>query len=227
MLPKFRCSDPQSMTSYCKSVLSEGRCTFTCPYVDAFGRPSCNQRWEFFLVSHVACLSADERKDFEKKIIENYEKKAAGIQKCPGCVNYCQRKDRNNRRVFCAICTHTKKRNFEFCWNCLGEWTVHGTDWCGNQNCDGLDERIRILSKCKTKLMTYCNQECPMIRGCPKCGMLIEHMEACKHMDCPSCKHSFCFVCLMGKKSDGTWECGSYQRICNLAPRQPVLPGSE
>ena len=216
------------MTGYCRSLVSEGRYTFPCPYADPITNSSCNRRWEFFLVAHVALLTSDERRDIEQKLIENYGNKAAGIQRCPGCLNFCRRKDRHYNCVVCIICTSAKKQLFQFCWACLGEWKYSVTGWCGNDDCDGLDGRIRTLAICGTKRMTYSKQACPTIRGCPKCVMLIEHKEACKHMDCPACKHGFCFVCLKGKKAGGTtWKCGSFSGTCKLAPRQTVLPGSE
>ena len=218
------------MAQYCRSILSDGRYIFPCPYVDSSGTSACNQRWDFFLVCHVARFSVDERKEFEKMIIEKYVNKAEGIQKCPGCLNFCRRKESKSNRVLCFICSKNKNGSFEFCWVCMGEWKASdaGANQCGNDHCDGTDQRLQTLAKCVTKRMAYSNQECPMIRGCPKCGMLIEHKEACKHMNCPSCRHSFCFVCLKGKKSDGkTWECGAAFVICTLASRQSELPGSK
>ena len=210
------------MTEYCRRRLSEGRYTFPCP--DA----SCTQTWEFFLVCHVTHFPAEERIKHEKKLAENYLNKAAGIQKCPGCFNYCRRKDGKNNCVVWPICTKSNGNNIMFCWACLGEWKEAGAVKCGNDQCDGLDGRIRVLAKCGTKQMLETNQECPMIRCCPKCGTLIEHKQYCKHMDCPTCKHSFCFVCMLGKNPDGkTWTCGENYGVCTLAPRQTVLPGSE
>ena len=203
-----------SMTNHCKDLLSKGIYTFLCPHVN------CLARWDFVLVCHVTCLTVEERKEFETKIIENYENKAAGVQKCPGCMIYCERKNTKINRVRCTICSKTKKRPFEFCWSCMGEWRGSGNILCGNSQCDGVDTRITTLFKCGTKCMGFSGQKCLIIRSCPNCEMLIEHKRACKHMDCSSCTHSFCFVCLQGKGSNGKWECSEVQGRCKLAPRQ-------
>ena len=67
------------MTSYCSSLLSEGKHTFPCPHVNAAGKGDCSQVWEWFCVRHVACLDNSECETFEKKLTENYLNKASAF----------------------------------------------------------------------------------------------------------------------------------------------------
>jgi hypothetical protein len=52
----------------------------------------------------------------------------------------------------------------------------------------------------------------PQYRACPHCRTIIEHKEACKHMECTSCHKFFCWVCLSVK--DKAWPCGSFNEYC-------------
>ena len=62
----------------------------------------------------------------------------------------------------------------------------------------------------------------PETRACPMCFTLIEHIEACKHMNCKGCKKQFCFICLSLQDAGG-WKCGSMSTVCNVAPRQVIM----
>lgn len=64
---------------------------------------------------------------------------------------------------------------------------------------------------------------CPSLRACVSCGMMIEHVEACKHMRC-RCGKEFCFICLKLKEPSG-WKCGSYNEACTVAAVQTTIPG--
>ena len=63
----------------------------------------------------------------------------------------------------------------------------------------------------------------PSVRACDKCGSLINHKEACKHMKC-RCGYEFCFICL-GKLDEktGMWPCGLFSTSCQVAPRQTTV----
>src|SRR6218665_1293430 len=88
-----------------------------------------------------------------------------------------------------------------------------------NQTTKG--DRIQILATCPTKIISFC-LHCPSIRGCPKCGILIEHENVFKHVSCRNCHSWFCFICLKEVK-DRNWQL-HYNVICKLAPRQSTLP---
>ena len=81
------------------------------------------------------------------------------------------------------------------------------------------DPQVQILQNCAEKQVVGVST--PSIRACPFCGALVQHIEACKHVNCPACSRAFCFICL--KKYEGGWQCGSYNKKCSPAPRQKQL----
>lgn len=209
---------PDSLTAYCRSLLSAGKFQFFCPYVHESER--CNKEWTYIEVRRFGVLTTAEQKEFEVKISENYLRKAMGIQECPGCQSLCERFDKKDKRLICRVCSADKKRRYEFCWTCLHEWKSSGTQKCGNEECDGEDPRLRTLRDCPVKKVI--GVDTPSTRSCPSCGTLIAHVEACKHMACP-CGTNFCFICL--KVKEGSWTCGSFNTKCTSAPRQTEIPG--
>lgn len=212
----------ESLTAYCKSLLSAGKFIFLCPYVDPTNSSvRCSKEWSYIEVRRFAVLTEDEQKEFETKISENYLKKAMGIQECPGCESLCERIDLKDKRVTCRICTKEKGYRFDFCWHCLHEWKESGTSKCGNEECSGEDHRLRILREAPEKYVVGVVTPCR--RGCPQCGMLIEHVAQCKHMVC-RCGAQFCFICLKVKEADG-WKCGAFNSKCTAAARQTTLAG--
>src|SRR6218665_1689577 len=204
------------MTEYCQNLLSKGQFKFYCPSVDEEGKSNCNREWDYYLVRHVACLSTDEMKEFEKKISDNYLQKANGMQKCPECSTWCYKGPGTGNYARCRLC------NKDFCWACMGNWIgPSNRRSCGNFDGDGRDCRTRILAECPTKKIGGC-QACPTMRACPKCGMLTEHKDACAHVTCPTCGYGFCCICLQGKKIIGEWSCSS-AGTCALASRQTSI----
>ena len=146
-----------------------------------------------------------------------------GLQECPGCKSLVERISKTDKRLICTICTKDKGKKFEFCWLCLHEWKSSGTDKCGNEECSGEDPRLRILRETSAKKVV--GVDTPSTRACPKCGALITHTQACKHMIC-LCGTNFCFICLKQRDGpNGSWTCGSYNSKCKPAPRQTEIPG--
>ena len=223
-MPCGHAISPESLTAYCKSLLSAGKFIFLCPYVDCQTSSivRCNKEWSYIEVRRFAVLTAEEQTEFETKISENYLKKAMGIQECPGCETLCERINKKDKRVICRICTNEKGHRYDFCWHCLHEWKTNGTDKCGNEECSGEDHRLRILREARNKYVV--GVETPCRRACPQCGMLIEHVAKCKHMVC-RCGIEFCFICLE-VKGDSGWTCGSFNTKCEPAVRQTNLPGA-
>ncbi|XP_031557708.1 E3 ubiquitin-protein ligase arih1-like [Actinia tenebrosa] len=215
---------PESLTSYCRSLLDTGKSRFLCPYLSPDEPPVyCGKEWDYITVRRLAVLTSDEKKEFESKISENFLMKSAGIQECPRCMSMAERPEKKVR-VVCPLCTLRRGTNFEFCWNCLREWKTTGTKKCGNEDCSGEDPRLKILRECKKKTVIGV-ENCPAIRACVKCGMLIEHIKNCKQMIC-RCKAEFCFICLSTKTKKG-WSCGSYNQACKIAPIQTSVVGAE
>ena len=221
-MPCGHAINPESLTAYCRSLLTAGKFQFMCPYVKDDVR--CNQEWTYIEVRRFGVLSLEEQKLFETKISENYLRKAMGIQECPGCHSLCERLNNKHKRLICSICTKDKGRRFDFCWLCLHEWKTSGVDKCGNEECGGEDPRLRTLRDTPAKRVI--GVLTPSTRACPSCGTLIEHTELCKHMVCP-CGTNFCFICLKVRAGGptGAWECGAFNTKCKPAPRQTEIPG--
>lgn len=85
----------------------------------------------------------------------------------------------------------------------------------------GSDPRVQMLQSCPNK--DVIGVQTPSIRACPFCGALVQHVDACKQMNCLACSKAFCFICL--KKNEGGWQCGSWNTKCTPAPRQTHIPG--
>ncbi|KAL3870585.1 hypothetical protein ACJMK2_038635 [Sinanodonta woodiana] len=208
---------PESLTAYCRSLLTAGKYEFRCPY----NEPYCGELWDYITVRKLAVLTTEEKEYFEINLSNNYLKRALGIQECPKCSSYCQRQDKKNPRVVCLICSKGQTIRYEFCWYCRKVWSTSGTKDCGNPSCDGTDSRLKVLQKARLK--TINGVQCPAVRACPACGLLIEHKEACKHMTC-ICKQKFCFICLK-QAVNGTFQCGTSNAKCEVAPTQKDIPG--
>lgn len=111
-----------SLTVYCRSLLSAGKFRFLCPYVGPNNNNYCGTEWNYVDVRRLAVLTQDEKREFEKKLSENYLRKASGVQECPKCNSLCERQSKNDRCVRCPVCTIEEKKAFDFCWFCLHEW---------------------------------------------------------------------------------------------------------
>ena len=121
------------------------------------------------------------------------------------------------------LTTGTKELN-----SCMDEMIAdvglkHGSSICiVMRQRGGSDLRVQMLQNCGNKDVVGVST--PSLRACPHCGALVQHIEACKHMNCPACKQNFCFICLK-VPSSGSWQCGSYNAKCTPAPRQTRIPG--
>jgi len=196
------------MRDHCRNEVRKGRYRFPCP------ASNCTCVWEYFLVRHVACFDDATRSDVEKDITENYISHGRKYQQCPGCNTWCSPLKERDIRLQCPACSVDK--TFEFCWTCQREWKGMGTKCCGNDGCDGKDQGIRILSAAERKSIDGI-PNCPSIRACPKCGLLISLKEGCRHMTCTNCKAEFCFICLE------KWRTGHRLSSCQVAPVQSTL----
>uniref|UniRef100_A0A3Q3E4Z7 RING-type domain-containing protein n=1 Tax=Labrus bergylta TaxID=56723 RepID=A0A3Q3E4Z7_9LABR len=208
---------PTSLIDWCRRQLDEGKMEFVC------GQPKCDAVWSFEDVCKMALLTPAETENIDKRLF-NLAKDNLGAKKCPGCESLVVREDQNDLRVCCTVCTRNKARAYEFCWQCLKEWTgpSEHDDHCANPEC--VNQPLEILRKCPeitlkdVKMVT----SCPSVRACPTCGLLIEHSTIhCKSIVCTRCKKKFCFVCL---KLSAV--CYSYYSACTdgVAPRQTSIP---
>ncbi|XP_066282921.1 uncharacterized protein [Branchiostoma lanceolatum] len=214
---------PETLTTYCESLLSAGKYIFKCPYISPTTE-YCGKEWSYLEVRRLAVLSLDEKKQFEIKISDNYLRKGMGIQECPKCHSMCERVDKKDKRVVCPLCSASDGAEFHFCWYCLHEWVGRSVDKCNNADCNGEDKRLKILRDCNRKAIVGV-AGCPAVRACLKCGMLIEHDRACKHMAC-ICGQKFCFICLKPTE-EGRYQCGTYNSPCEVADVQTTIPGDD
>lgn len=106
-----------------------------------------------------------------------------------------------------------------FCWACGNNWKDATSFFCGHSDCvtQTRADVILLLENCTTKKVGQV-EGVPEMRGCPTCGQMVNHTEACKHMTC-RCTAAFCFVC-MKPKLDGNWQCGASSDICPIYKRQ-------
>ncbi|ESO02547.1 hypothetical protein HELRODRAFT_143783, partial [Helobdella robusta] len=210
---------PESMADYCRSILQANKHIIQCPAY------TCQSEWPYFVVRHISsfALRASELEEFDIMLSERYLNRNIGIQKCPKCSTYIM-KDATvkTNNVFCQICSKNGKKKF-FCWLCLQPWlSDQESSKCGNLNCSDVDKRITILQDCPNKVIL--NRDAPSIRGCPKCGLLLEYKSACSQICCKGCKHYFCFFCLKGATSKALLTCDPYNSSCQIAPKQTFLP---
>lgn len=214
----------ESMKLYCENLIDkQKKHEFVCP------DPECKQliKWPYFLVRHVVGLldTPDEMMRVEQKISENYLNQEKTTRTCPKCHVWCYRTDVTNNCVVCPICTKENgDRRVYFCWVCSRDWRkfFKSGQSCGNEKCDGIDARLSLLERCSLK--SIAGRSCPEIRGCPNCGLLIEHEGRCNCLRCTACRRWFCFWCLSGAaETEKELKCGLFAR-CQIAPRQTLLP---
>lgn len=87
----------ESLTEYCRSVLSSGKLEFRCPHMNP--KP-CDELWEFSIIKTCAALTTEEQREFETKLSINYLSNFIGMQQCSNCQSYCARVNKKN-------CTHS------------------------------------------------------------------------------------------------------------------------
>ncbi|XDV53608.1 hypothetical protein PO909_022063 [Leuciscus waleckii] len=205
-------TDPETLTDCCRAQLKDGQTEFKCPL--------CDEQWPYDEVRTLAKLTLKEQLSFEEKLGTNTVQKKVDSRDCPGCGTLIERLDKSNLCVQCSVCTVKNRKPFEFCWQCLREWKglQSRADRCGNVGCTSDQE---LLRDCPMISLTSVGNgvQCPKVRKCPFCGVLIEHdTTGCNNMKCPKCKKEFCFICLKPGHPYSSWR--FYSSQCTLAPRQ-------
>nr|XP_020480242.1 E3 ubiquitin-protein ligase RNF19A-like [Monopterus albus]XP_020480243.1 E3 ubiquitin-protein ligase RNF19A-like [Monopterus albus] len=217
---------PESLTSWCRSLLKQGKYEFRCPaLVD--GTKQCNELWPYKEVRRLADLSVEEMEEFEESMARLAAADYCEIKPCPRCRTNVERKNLSNLCVQCTICTADKKKAYQFCWQCLKRWKGPGprSDRCNNNGCNNKD--LELLRNCKDTTLPQVQgvDRCPSIRACPTCGQIAEHdSTGCKNITCCRCQVEFCFVCL--KLTPECLKTSSYFIPCSdgVAPRQTSIP---
>jgi len=215
LMPCGHAVSADTMFQYVKSLIEKlhVKCV-VCPVIN------CGKTWNWDDVCAVADMTSDEYIRYSKIINERNNSKKL---KCPHCMVLTDRPhELNKNRVNCSHC-----KKDDFCWSCGQLWKGKGYQLCGNSSC-ATEVINKKLQTCPMISPTYLDSSAkwfpvkmPSIRACPGCLFLIEHKRECKHMACPACKTSFCFVCL-GLKKDGKWPCGTHETKCSTAPRQQL-----
>ncbi|KAK2906484.1 hypothetical protein Q8A67_005469 [Cirrhinus molitorella] len=176
---------PESLTAWCRSLLDQGQYKFSCPAI-THGTEKCNAEWPYLEVRKLAVLSDSEQAHFEENMALMAASEYCEFKSCPSCGSYVEREDLTNLCVKCTICTSVKKKTYQFCWQCMREWEGAAANFlrCGYEDCVNPD--VDKLTKCTDTRLSYVNNvECPAIRACPTCGLLLEHNGfACKNLMC-------------------------------------------
>ncbi|XP_078420726.1 putative E3 ubiquitin-protein ligase RNF144A-A [Cetorhinus maximus] len=216
--------DPKSLTAWCRSLMDQGHFTFHCPAVRENTMQMCHKAWSYVEVRRHALLNDEEQQYFEEKVSMLAAAQYCEYKWCPGCGSCVERKDLTNLSVKCIICTAEKGKCYEFCWQCMKEWKGQAprSDRCNNDRCTNL--QLEALQNSDTKALNCDIQNCPKIRACPTCGVLIEHKEMCKYMVCTRCHVEFCFACLQTKEI--CIKTSRYFGACAkpVAPKQTSIP---
>ena len=181
-------------------------------------QPGCTQEWRLAIIKKYGDATTEEKRALDDKLSLNVLHKDKNVHTCPGCGYFCERRDQTTNRVRCQVC-----QKGDFCWQCNKPWKSSNQEECGNYEC-GTNQRLQLLQEAPLKSIGYLSDshKVPSLRACPKCSALIEHRDACKHIQCTRCKADFCFVCLNIKLSNGSWPCGSHVTACAVAPRQII-----
>ena len=184
----------------------------------------CKNEWPLHIIQDYGNVPTEEMELLQEYLSKNFIASDPTISECPGCRNYCVRKDESTNRVYCRICCKLGKTH-TYCWQCLKPWNNSDSKiQCGNGGCNTAS-LLHILRDAPLKHLCFLprNMKVPSIRACPECGSFIEHKRGCKHMTCKDCKTKFCFVCLRKKEDDSGWHC-SNTSVCPVAPVQEKLP---
>ena len=193
--------DPNTLTAWCRSLLDQQKVEFHCPAItekDANGvmKEQCKKVWDYVEVRRIALLNDAECGYFESKLSEYAALQYCDMKECPGCRTFVEREDLTNLRVTCPVCSKKKGCRYEFCWQCLQDWTgpIKSGVQCGNSTC----VHPELASVQDSLTFTLNGKEVPLRRACPTCGKVVEHMndKTCKFMICPRCQNEYCFMCL-------------------------------
>ncbi|KAF4531397.1 hypothetical protein B566_EDAN009638 [Ephemera danica] len=144
------------------------------------------------------------RKKYQQFAFSDYVKSHPQLRFCPGpnCQVIVQAALPRAKRCTCISCKTS------FCFRC-------GTDYHAPTDCATIK---RWLTKCADDSETA-NYISAHTKDCPKCHICIEKNGGCNHMQCYSCKHDFCWMCLGDWKTHGSeyYECSRYKENPNIA----------
>lgn len=144
------------------------------------------------------------RSRYQRFAFQDYVKSHPELRFCPGpnCQIIIRSQDISPKKVICVACKSS------FCFKC-------GNDYHAPTECQIIK---KWLTKCADDSETA-NYISAHTKDCPKCHICIEKNGGCNHMQCFSCKHDFCWMCLGDWKSHGSeyYECSRYKENPNIA----------
>ncbi|GAB6020685.1 putative E3 ubiquitin-protein ligase ariadne-2 [Chamberlinius hualienensis] len=144
------------------------------------------------------------RERYQQFAFSDYVKSHPELRFCPGpnCSMVVRAKELKNKRVTCKLCKTS------FCFKC-------GVEYHAPTDCDVIK---KWLTKCADDSETA-NYISAHTKDCPKCHICIEKNGGCNHMQCFSCKHDFCWMCLGDWKVHGSeyYDCSRYRENPGVA----------
>lgn len=156
--------------------------------------PSCENQILFCNVKNI--LSVDDLVAYQRVALKapSNQQNNASIW-CPGenCKTKLTRQTKRGKSVVqCSKCM------LRVCFKC-GEWEHEGVV-C--DEAEELTEKKRESENMQREAFELWKKDGGVVvKGCPKCGAVIERNGGCSHMTCRVCKHQFCFVCLVPAKA--------------------------
>ena len=176
-MPCGHALSPDGLTGHIKSELGKKRDEVRCPV------KGCERVWPLGVLKTYSCATQVETWFMEMKLSDNACKKSSSIVNCPQCESLCTPNNPSRVDVECVAC-RAKGKTVIFCYKCLHmcTWEKHTSKYvCKYRDCisNGGKDVLKILKETPEKKVI--GVSCPSIRACPSCGMLIEHIEYCKH----------------------------------------------
>ncbi|XP_053214669.1 potential E3 ubiquitin-protein ligase ariadne-2-like [Panonychus citri] len=138
------------------------------------------------------------REKYSKFPFTEYVNSHPELRFCPGrnCNIIIRAQENKSKRVICVQCKTS------FCYKC-------GCDYHAPTECSVIK---KWLTKCADDSETA-NYISANTKDCPNCSICIEKNGGCNHMQCVTCKHDFCWMCLGDWKAHGSeyYECSRYK----------------
>lgn len=190
------CKDCWSM--HFETQINQGISTSICCMA-----PKCDVRVPEDLVLRLLCRP-QLRMRYQHFAFQDYVKSHPELRFCPGpnCQIIIRSQDISPKKAICEACKSS------FCFQC-------GNDYHAPTDCQVIK---KWLTKCADDSETA-NYISAHTKDCPKCHICIEKNGGCNHMQCFSCKHDFCWMCLGDWKCHGSeyYECSRYKENPNIA----------
>lgn len=88
----------------------------------------------------------------------------------------------------------------QVCFACGDE--RHDPATCGKEAKDLIAQRNNTVREAEELFEQWHTGKPSDVKACPKCKSYIEKNQGCNHMTCRSCKHQFCWLCLVTYESN-------------------------